>query len=360
MGSHIKSQSSVDSNFTRHLPKVELHAHLTGSISPQTLHDIWLERKGQDPSMELDDPLKVMSTEKEHFNVFTFFPLFDTYIYNLITSVSSIRQSTLAVLQSFYADGVRYLELRTTPRAVPGTSISKQIYISTVLDCMDEFFQSSGNDMSIYLILSIDRKNAAEEAAQTVDLAIEFRNQGRPVVGVDLCGNPARGDVSTFRVAFAKAKDAGLKITLHFAEIPASSTEDELRALLSYQPDRLGHVIHVPPKFKEEIVEKKLGLELCLSCNVLAKLTEGGFAEHHFGEWQKTGCPIALGTDDVGVFGSSLSNEYLLAGQHFSLTKADLLGLSRSAIECMFGGNEEKDKMYKLLNDFQELKSASP
>ena len=137
--------------------------------------------------------------------------------------------------------------------------------------------------MSVCLILSIDRKNTAEEAMHTVDLAIQFKAQGRPVVGVDLCGNPARGDVSTFRPAFQKARTAGLKITLHFAEIPASSTEADLRTLLSYAPDRLGHVVHVPQKIKDEIAERRLGIELCLSCNVLGQLTKGGFVDHHFG-----------------------------------------------------------------------------
>lgn len=224
-----------------------------------------------------------------------FFPLFDTYIYNLIDTVSAIRQSTLDVLQSFYNDGVRYLELRTTPRAIPSANISKEDYIAAVLDCIDEFSESGGHHMSVYLILSFDRVKLPRDAMHTVHLALKFGDEGRPVVGVDLCGNPARGDISEFSTAFAIAKDAGLQITLHFAEIPASSKEEELDTLLLYEPDRLGHVIHVPPRIMEEIAERRLGLELCLSCNVLGQLTEGGFAKHHFGQWRETDCPIALG-----------------------------------------------------------------
>lgn len=147
--------------------------------------------------------------------------------------------------------------------------------------------------MSTYLILSIDRSNTASQALDVADLAIKYKSRG--IVGVDLCGNPAKGDVSLFEEAFAKAKRHGLKITLHFAETTHSSTEKELNTLMSYQPDRLGHIIHVPDDIKDEIASRRLGLELCLSCNVHAKLTQGGFPDHHFGYWRHRNCPIILG-----------------------------------------------------------------
>ena len=146
--------------------------------------------------------------------------------------------------------------------------------------------------MNTNLILSIDRKDTADEAMQTVDLAIKHKSRG--VVGIDLCGNPLKGDVSIFSAAFSKAKAHDLKLTLHFAEVPASSSEAELKTLLSYRPERLGHVINVPDDLKGEIMKRKLGLELCLTCNVNAKLISGGFTDHHFRYWKDKGCPIVL------------------------------------------------------------------
>lgn len=158
-----------------------------------------------------------------------------------------------------------------------------------VLDCIDDFGRRK---MSTYLILSIDRRNTVAQAMETVDLAIKFKERG--IVGVDLCGDPTKGDVAAFRDAFGKARPSGLKVTLHFAEVPKSSTLEELRTLLSYQPDRLGHVINVPDEIKEEVANRYIGLELCLSCNVHAKLVPGGFADHHFGYWLMQGLPISL------------------------------------------------------------------
>lgn len=192
-------------------------------------------------------------------------------------------------MRDFRDDGVRYLELRTTPREFPANNLTKDAYVSTVLDCIEGFEREP---MSTYLILSIDRRNTLAQAMETVELAIKYQSRG--VVGVDLCGNPMKGDVATFRDAFAKAKAAGLKVTLHFAEVPESSTAEELRTLLDYDPDRLGHVVNVPLGLQEEIANRKIGLELCLSCNVHAKLIPGSFADHHFGYWKDKGCPISL------------------------------------------------------------------
>lgn len=246
--------------------------------------------------------------------------------------------------------------------------------------------------MTTNLILSIDRRNDLDTAMSVVDLALQYRSQG--VVGIDLCGDPAKGDVSIFAPAFQKAKSHGLKITIHFAEFPLSSTEEELRTLLSYEPDRIGHVINVPDDVKTEIVRRKLGLELCLSCNVHAKMITGSFGDHHFGWWWGTGCPVTLcvclyfcsalfylhpddlpraaplqtrffnlgtddgrifanhstpQTDDVGVFGSSLSNEYALIAQHFNLDREELCSVARSGIDKIFGSDDEKERLRKMM-----------
>ena len=216
--------------------------------------------------------------------------MFTSYIYHLCNDIESIEYSTLSVLQDFEDDGVVYLELRTGPRAIPSNAITKSHYVETILSCIEK---AASSRMKTYLILSIDRRNTAEEAMEVVDLAIKY--QARGVVGVDLSGDTSKGDVSLYKDAFARAKAYGLRITIHFAEVPESSTNAELETLLSYEPDRLGHVIHVPEGIKREIIRRKLGLELCLSCNVHAKLTNGGFADHHFGYWKEMGCPIALG-----------------------------------------------------------------
>ncbi|XXH04461.1 hypothetical protein Hte_010877 [Hypoxylon texense] len=302
------------------------------------------------PKIEVIAPvLRTMSLS--HTPIFTshrFFPLFSSYIYHLVNDADSLDYSTRSVVGAFACDGVAYVELRTTPRAMPGAGLDKAGYVAAVLRAM-EAAQREEPTLRARLILSIDRRNTREEAHEVVALAKKFRDQG--VVAIDLCGDPMKGDVSTFTAAIQEAKAAGLKVTIHFAEAEASASDAELSTIMSWMPDRLGHVIHVPPPVKRQIAARTgIGLELCLSCNVHAKMIVGSFEAHHFGEWWRVQGPIVVPcTDDVGVFGSPLSNEWALIQQHFKLERDEILGLARKGIEVIFGGDDEKDRLRNIM-----------
>ncbi|KAM3557264.1 hypothetical protein ARSEF4850_005162 [Beauveria asiatica] len=358
------------------LPKIELHAHLTGSVSRRTLHDIW-RRKRDAGETDLQDPMDVMPEGKHNYSVQacvypcpppvllpflpstgppltlhvpkpSFFPLFSSYIYNLLTDAASIAEATTAVLHDFYADGVVYAELRTTPRATP--SLDPEAYVRTILAAMAAFNLAHPR-MRTRLLLSVDRRHDAATALSITRLAAALRPLG--VVGVDLCGDPQAkpdGAVRAFSPAFEGARHAGLGVTVHFAEAPAAASREELDVLLGWQPRRLGHVIWEDDEAKREIVRRGLCLELCLSCNVLADMVAGGFAGHHFGYWRGVDGPsISLATDDVGVFGSPLSKEYEIAAQHFNLDREAICSLAREAIDSTFGSDEDKEWLQSVM-----------
>ncbi|KAI1008938.1 hypothetical protein LB504_001778 [Fusarium proliferatum] len=329
------------------LPKIELHAHLTGSISRRALHEVWL-RKKETGDTNLEDPLIVMPEGKHDYNLQTFFPLFSSYIYNLITDEESVRYTTNSVLTDFLDDGVCYLELRTTPRATP--QLSAEQYISTLLDTISSF-ESQNSHLHTRLILAVDRRHTPEQAASTLELALRYREQG--VVGLDLCGDPTArptGEISVFTPVFLEARKKGLGITVHFAEAEASGSKEELNTLLSWEPGRLGHVIWEDEEAKKEIAKRGLCLELCLSCNVRAGMVLGGFEGHHFGHWRGVNGPkISLSTDDVGVFGSPLSNEYRLVAEHFDLDRQAICELARQPIDGIFGGEQEKERLRDIM-----------
>lgn len=156
--------------------------------------------------------------------------------------------------------------------------------------------------MHTRLILSIDRRHDFATASSILDLALSLPDN---IVGLDLCGDPAArpaGEIALFTPLFEKAREAGLGITVHFAEAESSASPEELKTLLNWRPHRLGHVICEDKDTKRGIALRKdeLCLELCLSCNVHAGMVKSGFEGHHFGEWRAVeGVKVSLGVSFV-------------------------------------------------------------
>ncbi|KAG8627339.1 hypothetical protein KVT40_004822 [Elsinoe batatas] len=357
----MSTLSRADRAFCKALPKVELHAHFTGSISRQTLHEIWKRKKDAgelEGENALEDPLVSLPPAGDGINITTFFPLFTHNLYHLLTTPQDITTALNSVLQSFASDNVIHLELRTTPRS-PSPSLSKEAYIALLLSLIATWNATPNQSMNVGLILSVDRRGTIQEAQETVALAIG--HQGNGVVGVDLCGDPTRGTPSLFAPAFRQAKSAGLGVTLHFGEVSGAWVDGELEELLSWEPDRIGHVIHLGEEVKREVRKQGVGLELCVSCNTLAGMTGGGTGGHHFGEWwvrqegrdrERTNA-VALSTDDVGIFESELSNEYALVMEHFGLSRGEVLKLARAAGVMVFGGIEKVQRVLERLYWFE-------
>ena len=71
--------------------------------------------------------------------------------------------------------------------------------------------------ISLGLLLSIDRRETPAQALETVDLAISLGQD--QVMGIDLSGDPTLNCWHDWLPALSKARQHGLKITLHAAEV---------------------------------------------------------------------------------------------------------------------------------------------
>ena len=94
----------------RRLPKVELHAHLHGSARLCTIADL--------APPGVDQALLTSDTERSLEGCFAIFGA----IHRTVTTLAAVRRITAEVLSDFAAENVKYLELRTTPRALAGSA----------------------------------------------------------------------------------------------------------------------------------------------------------------------------------------------------------------------------------------------
>ena len=221
----------------RALPKVELHAHLNGCVRDSTLMELAFRRAGEagapgaDPSSAgpTAADLREMLVKPDGTGPRPLARCFDLFgaIHHLCTDHDTLRRIAAEAVMDFARDGVVYLELRTTPKDLPARGVTKESYCEAVLlgvalgarlaargdgagpsACANAsrrgFDRGAGSysdaDPAIVarLILSVDRRESAEEAKRTVRLAAYLRDEGLGVVGVDLSGNPTVGTWCVF------------------------------------------------------------------------------------------------------------------------------------------------------------------
>lgn len=210
------------------LPKVELHAHLHGSIRLSTLVEL---AKQQSIAMDHIDTKQV--------NLEVGFKLFDI-VHKVISRVEILRRLFSEVVHDYMVENTLYLELRTTPRPL-ADGTTAEIYVRELVEMTVRHNEAHGNRMLIRLILSIDRGKPFTQAADILSIAISSRRtHNSPIVGLDFSGNPFGVSFSEFMNLFQRARDEGLKVTVHTAEIGdlsinALTNEDETSSILKFR-----------------------------------------------------------------------------------------------------------------------------
>ncbi|XP_059060096.1 adenosine deaminase-like protein [Achroia grisella] len=343
--------------FCRELPKVELHAHLNGSLSKSTMMELqrYLADSGiRDETNAFTDEFVLGAgdtrTLSDCFQVFSI-------AHALTCTPEAIEIATCLTLQEFQADGCCYIELRSTPRNTP--HMTKEQCVAAILQGIQK--SSLQHPMESRLIISINRSSNKDEVEEIADLAIEFhRKQPELVVGIELSGNPTVGEFKMFVPALTRAKLAGLKITLHCGEV---CNPKEILEMIEFRPDRIGHAICIHPKYggtKEiwtALCKSSIPIEVCLTSNVNTKSVPS-YDSHHFKLLYDAGLPIAISTDDKGVFATSLSQEYRICADTFNLSKAQIAQLARNACQFVFD-TRIRNKIQEHVTEFMNKNNTA-
>ena len=318
----------ADKKFIQSLPKVEVHAHIGGSIRDTTLAELI---SSSDHPRDYPE-LQVLQGDQRSLS--QCFQLFDA-VHHLVSSLSVLRRITKETIEDFADENTIYLELRTTPRFdIP--DVTPRQYVDTVVDTIRQCQREERTKhVCVRLLLSISRGHDATQAYATVELA---GNSDRDiVVGLDFSGNPTKGNIQDYMPAFSRARTLyGLPISFHVGEIN-DPKEVDIILNLATKKDRLGHALYLTDEQTTQLLRRRLCVEICPTSNVRT-LELGSYSEHPtLPVWlAEADYPMCLCTDDRGVFRTSLTDEYLHVALAFNLTRADVIRLARTAVHQIF------------------------
>ena len=186
--------------------------------------------------------------------------------------------------------------------------------------------------MAIGIIAITSRGMGVDSCVRTVDWAIKHKKH---IQAVDLADGEKLYPAKDFVKPILKAKDAGLKVTIHSGEdTPASYVIDTIK---HFHPDRIGHGIHSIEDMKavEMLIEKGITLEVNPWSNYL---TNGvpTIEEHPLKKLFDLGVRVTINSDDPEVLETNVNNEYRIAHEILGMSLADIHTCNRFAFESSF------------------------
>ena len=119
-----------------------------------------------------------------------------------------------------------------------------------------------------------------------------------------------------------------------------------MRDALLLGADRIGHGLNLITD--DDTMRLMRHGPFLVEINLISNLLLGyvdDYDQHPFPEYLRTGIPVALSTDDRGMWDSNLTDEFFVAVKEFNLSWSELLALSRNSLAYAFVAEETKTEM---------------
>ncbi|HXR38931.1 MAG TPA: adenosine deaminase [Terracidiphilus sp.] len=316
-------------SFIRCLPKAELHLHLEGTILPSTLVELSARHDAR--------PMKLREAKALYrFDDFSSFiecfkavtrRLIDPEDYELVAwrMMQHLAKQGVVHAEVYISVGVIYMWRNFDPRAF------EPIFAAL------ERARKRGElelGLSLYWIFDAVRHFTVEEAERVFSKAAEMRPHYPSIIGIGLGGDERRTGSEPFRALYARAAQAGLRLTNHAGE---TTGPEAIREALSIGSERIGHAVSAiqDPDLIQDLKVRSTPLELNPTSNVRTGVC-ASFAGHPLRRYFDAGLLVTLNSDDPAFFGSDVANEYLLAHTQQGFTREELRALAANSIRASF------------------------
>ena len=195
------------------LPKTEIHVHLEGAIRTSTIIDLARQHNLPLPSFDvptLNSHVKVYEQLHSLGAVLEAFAIAQ----NSIASVDAVERIAWEMFEDSHAQNIKLLEVRFSPDwAFKGHQLDWDRCLEAILRAKKRATEKFG--IAIGLIAITSRSMGVESCEKTVDWAIRHRDH---IHGIDLADCEAAHPIRDFIQPVLRAKDAGLKLTVHSGE----------------------------------------------------------------------------------------------------------------------------------------------
>lgn len=329
--SRSKSEPIDISTWLLHLPKAELHLHLEGTVTAETLVVL----------SERNDAVPLTLEEAQGVYVYADFQAFlmaFKAVTDRLRTPDDFALITYEMVRALAAQGVVHAEVYFSWGIL--LRFKPELGIEAVMEAVEEARVRAEAEFGTSVLWLIDavRHFGVEEAATVFRLAAELRPKYPAIVGIGIGGDEARGPAEPFREVFAEARAAGLRLTVHAGEStgpvagPAS-----IWSALNIGAERIGHALAAQhdADLLRVLAERQIPLEINVTSNVRTGCCPA-FVEHPVRRYFEEGLMVTLNSDDPPMFGSTLLEEYVLIQEQFEFSLDEMREFAANSVEASF------------------------
>lgn len=344
----------------KHLPKIELHHHLDGSLRSSTLWDLYqnLEKLGwKDLYFADENSLKISVQCNENtqtledflskFNVINSILRAAHKFLSRDTYFGFLRRIGQEVVEDQFDVGCVYFETRFYPISWINDMTDLKLIVETIMLGMQENIEKFDHIAAKIIISAL--WDHPEYTMTLVDLAKSLQTSKNLksvcVVGVDLAGNESGLTISdTHKNAFRYAKSIGLGITVHVG-LPHRSIQEAVEDLCA---TRIGHGYHISES--NELIAYVLKNDVHIETSITPACR--GMNNYHIKKQEAIQVffdqkiSFSLNTDDNTIKNISLTDECLLAATVLKQSDEKIIKffteMQRTTLNSTFLSEDEK------------------
>ena len=322
--------SVVTPEFTRGLPKAELHLHIEGTLEPN---------------------LKLKLAKRNHVDIgqTTIADVQKTYNYHDLASFLAVYYPAMNVLQTeedFYdlawdyltkaaANNVRHVELFFDPQAHTSRGIPFEVVLNGLYQATVD---ARALNVDAHLIMCFLRDFSKESARKTLQEGLKYQDK---IIGIGLDSDEHNNPPLKFARQFEDAATAGLHITTHCDIDQKDSIEHIRQALEIMEVERLDHGTNIveDPDLVELAAKRKIGLTSCPLSNSFVSPEMKG---QEVIELLNAGVKVSINSDDPAYFKGYISDNYYSLAQKYHLAQDQVVQLAKNSFETSWISQRQK------------------
>jgi adenosine deaminase len=326
----------MTTRWLRHLPKVELHVHLDGSLRFKTFVEL-AKRLPADRRFPDSVDLRKAVIPRARGSLEEYLQSFE-YTIAVLQTTEVLERAAYELCEDAAKENVIYIEIRFGPLLHTEGGLSpRDVVQAAVAGCRrakDAFGIESG------LLLTALRNESTERSMEVAQLAAQFRGKG--VVGFDLAGPERSFSPTVHRAAIGLAHDADVPVTLHAGE---GCCPEHIKEAIDLGAARIGHGVYLfkAPAVEERVAELRIPLEVCPTSNLQVSGFMKRYADHPLKRYLDLGIPVTLNTDNRLMSQVDLTHEYVAVVRAFSLDRDDVKRIVLAGVEAAFAPDSIKE-----------------